>query len=120
MFTFEYLYTRTAMAELQIDDIGNCAIQICDDRGKTAFMVIKTVMGKTRMFKFGPYQIDLYELPNETICSYEKIDFSQNRLQTEIRSFLNSRGMNVTQAMEIPIEEAFAQYRDLCEYMRNI
>ena len=31
--TFEYFYTKSAFGQLDIEDIGNCCIQACNDEG---------------------------------------------------------------------------------------
>ena len=39
---FEYFYTMTAVGSLEIDDVGNCAIQACNDDGCLYLRIFKS------------------------------------------------------------------------------
>ena len=67
----DYSATKTFTQTLQIDDIGNCAIHgegsFRDGRATFEgdyYMIVKTVMGKTTMMKWGPLMPDFTALPN--------------------------------------------------------
>ena len=60
---FEYLHQIVVGDTIDIDDIGNCAINAFNDAGEEYYLVVKTVLGWTEIFEFGPIIRDVKELP---------------------------------------------------------
>lgn len=109
----DYSATRTFTQTLQLDDIGNCAI-----RGKGAFrdgrvtlageyyMLIKTIMGKTTIMKWGPLQPDFTALPNTFKLEIKTTPYKEATIIKEIQSFINDGLKGISCAEELLPEEA--------------
>ena len=50
---FDYMIKTVAGDSIDILDIGNCALQINNDRKEFWYLVIKTELGWTEVFEFG-------------------------------------------------------------------
>lgn len=112
---FEYLIQTTSNASLDIDDIGNVAIQAFCDSGNEYYLVIKTSLGWTEIFEFGPIIRDIKELPKRVSFTYRRIEYSESKIETTIDKFLN--GYCVTQAMVVGVDEAKKYIRNLADYI---
>jgi len=44
------------MDSISIDNIGNCIIQAFNDDGDSFYLIIRTVLGISRIFQIGPIQ----------------------------------------------------------------
>ena len=51
--TFEYMQVVTVGAQLDVDDIGECAILARDDLGQEYYLVVTTYMGQTEIIEYG-------------------------------------------------------------------
>ena len=56
---FEYFYTQQAVGQLNIEDLGNCAIEAFNDEGSHYYLVIKTQLGQSIVMEAGPFAIDI-------------------------------------------------------------
>lgn len=115
---YEYFVTHQANGLLDIEDIGNCSIDIFNDEGKEMILVIDTQLGSTRVFTFGPFNPEFEKLPNNVACNLQQMPFSQQKISKIIRQFLNNYQFGATQAFEIEKEEALGKCRDLIGYMK--
>lgn len=119
MQSFEYFATRVINASLDIEDIGNCAIKACNDRGEEYYMLIETRLGQTRKFIYGPAMPDFDLLPASVNVSFNRFEFTEKRISKDIRSFLNNPFYQITQAFEISKEELLENCKDLISYMKQ-
>ena len=129
MAIIDYNGVRTFSDSLQIDDIGNCAIR-CEGYykdGKTTlpceyYMVTRTIMGKTGVFKFGPVDPEVYgqQMLNSFSASYKKIPYKEATIEREISMFINDGLKQVTLAEVILPEEAFEAYPSIEETYMNL
>ena len=117
--SFEYFFTRTAIGELDVDDLGNCAIEAADDLGQLYFLKIDTRLGWSRIFEYGPCTPDFNELPKSVVCTFDREEFNEAKLSNRIKMFLNAPKRNITSARLIDSEELFDTAVDIIEYMRN-
>ena len=51
---FDYFTVQTVMANIEIEDIGNCAIEANNDNGEFWYLIIRTTLGSTQIFEYGP------------------------------------------------------------------
>lgn len=117
--TFEYFYSREAIGNLDVEDIGNCSIEANDDLGNFYYMVIDTNLGFTRIFEYGPCNSDFNELPKAVGCTFNRIEFNEKQIQKRIYSFLNAPHRNITQAQLVDRDYALDGCKDIIEYMRD-
>lgn len=116
---FEYFMTHTSNGILEVDDLGNFAIDLFNDRGMEKIMVVDTQLGSTRIFTFGPFNPDLERLPQTTSCTIKLCNYSIQEIGKEVRLFLNGGRFNGTQAIIIDKEDALNKCRNLIDYMRS-
>ena len=119
---FEYARQSEFTADIEIDRIGNCAIRgICMNE-MYYICIIRTSVGLTELFESGPY---LPDRTLSTICetSYQKIEYDERKIRKFIASFLQAPRkpsvLNIYQAEQISIEEAFDSCIDICNYMKQ-
>lgn len=116
---FPYFKETIINGNLEVDDIGNCAIEAMNDNAECWVLVIDTMLGTSRIFKYGPYNYDLDMLPKNVLCSFSRIPFSEFKLKKEIDSFLNSPFANITQARVVDKYEALNNCKSIIEYMKQ-
>ena len=116
---FEYFFTRTAIGELEVEDLGNCTIEAGDDSGQLYFLKIDSNLGFCRIFEYGPCTPDFQELPKSVICTFDREEFNEIKLSQRIQKFLNAPKRNITQARLIEEDEMFDSIKDIIEYMKD-
>ena len=116
---FEYFFSRMAMGDLEVEDIGNCAIEANDDIGNFYYIVIETNLGFTKIFEYGPTQPDFNEMCKSVTCTFDRIEFNEKKIIKRIQTFLNTPIRNITQAQVVEKEYALDGCKDIIEYMRH-
>lgn len=114
---FEYLVKIQKESSIDIEDIGNCALDAFNDLGFEWILLIDTKMGNTQIVEFGPTLADIDYPPAKVSYTYDRIDFNEGKIINRISKFLNDGHRNVTQAFEIPQEEASKKMKNLVEYV---
>ena len=117
--SFEYSFTRVAVGELEVEDLGNCVIEANDDIGNFWYLKIDTNMGWSKIFEYGPCTPDFQELPSSVICNFDRIEYNDIKLADRVRKFLNAPKRNITQAQEVTDDEMFDNIKDIIEYMKD-
>lgn len=115
---FEYFQTITLNANIEIEDIGNCAIKTFDDLGNEYILIIDTVQGWSRIFQYGPLRLDFDVLPAVVKETYNKIPFDDRKLKNIIIKFLNTDG--ITQAFAVTREEALQDCKSITKSMQQL
>lgn len=119
MASFEYFYQRMAVGNLDIEDLGNCAIEANNDDGLFYYLLIETNLGFTKVFEYGPIQPDFHELPKSVKCTFDRIEYTEAKLSKIIQNFLNGGFKGITQAQIIDKDTLLDNCTDIIEYMRN-
>ena len=114
---FEYMHQIVVGDTLDVDDIGNCVIQAFNDLGEEFLLVIRTILGWTETFEYGPITPDIKELPKDVSMIYHRREYSESKITKAIDSFLNNPYRNITQAMVIDVETAKKDMRNLIDYI---
>lgn len=119
MRTFEYFFTKQAVGELELEDIGNCYIQACNDEGLLYYLLIETNLGWTKIMEYGPAAPDFNELPKSVFCSFSRIEYDERKIIKKINEFLNDTKRNITQAQEVERDLLFEDCKSILEYCEN-
>ena len=114
---FEYLVKIKKESSIDIEDIGNCALDVYNDLGFEWILLIHTKEGITEIVEFGPTLVDIERPPASVKYSYDRIDFSEPKIINRISKFLNDGYRNVTQAFEISQKEAKDKMKSLVDYV---
>lgn len=117
--TFEYDQELQFMSSIDIEDLGNFAIEANNDEGMFWYLIVRTSLGTVTTATCGPVIPDVELLPSGFSQSLFKSPFKEDKLAKSISLFLNDRGKKIVKAVEIPIDEAIRQFRDLGEYLEN-
>lgn len=113
---FQYFQTVTLNADIEIEDIGNCAIKAFTDLGNEYILIIDTLLGWSRIFQYGPI-VQGEQWPLAVNEAYFKIEFNERRIKQTIEKFLNMVG--ITQAFEVTKTEALEDCKSIIEFMRQ-
>lgn len=115
---FEYFTVKTVMANIDIDDIGNCAIEANNDNGEFFYLIIRTTLGTTQIFEYGP-TCHSGVMEKSVMSSFKRIEFTESKVIKTIEGFLNNPYRNITQAQLMDIDEALEQCESILEYMKK-
>lgn len=107
------------MSELELGDIGNFAIEANNEEGMFWYLIIRTSLGTCSIAQCGPVIPDVSLLPDGFSQSLFKVPYKEDKVGKWISSFLNDRSKKITKAVEISIDEAIEQFRNLKEYLEN-
>lgn len=116
---FEYNYLQTATAVLEIENIGKCALCATNMLGEEYYLAIRTSLGKSYIFKYGPLIPDLDTLPPKVSCSVERMDYKEEKIKKIIGFWLEDPKKKISNAEEIDDQDLYRRCRDLIAYMRN-
>lgn len=114
---YKYMYTTQAVADIEIDNIGDTCLLSNDDAGTEWYLYIHTSLGWTTVFEYGPCYPDLEQLPVAVACSYQRFEFSEKRISKLIDNFLNNPCRRISQAREVTVDEIKPYIRDLREVL---
>lgn len=94
---FNYLKTETYMDSIDIDDIGNCFLQVYNDEGREWLMSISTKLGWTNVKTFGPFILDSNTMDNNFYYSKNELEFKEKKIYHIIDDFINNPKKQITQ-----------------------
>jgi len=96
--TFEYLQRVVVEAQIDVDNIGECALRGRNDLGEEFYLVTRSDMGWTELIQFGPVSPECEILPFNISLTYNRFEFNQTRIMKAIEKFLNDPKKLITQA----------------------
>ena len=117
---FEYSVQKTFNESIDVVDIGNTALRCHGSKLDFYYIIIKTVMGKTSILKFGPVMPDIDVLFNDFAVSYKKIDYKETAISKEVDKFINDFRKEITLVEEITEYEAWQDFPAVQECFTNV
>ena len=111
---FNYAYESTSNSDIQIDDIGNVALEGINLQGQKFILYIKTILGFTYILEYGPYCND-ERLINFCKSQFQKIEYSEYKINKIIDKFINNPRYMIYQVEEIEEQEARDNIRPILE-----
>ena len=117
---FEYSVQRTFNESIDVVDIGNTALRCIGNKLDDYYLIIKTVMGKVSIIKFGPVIPDIEMLLDDFTVSYKKIDYKENLIHKEVDKFINDFKKEITKVEEITEYEAWQAFPAIQQYFENV
>lgn len=115
---FEYSFTSVATQTLDIEDIGQCAIEVVSEDDLYKILVIKTVAGVSYIFQYGPYVPDLNKPQPAMLCTLNQTAFNNVKIKKIIDRFLNTS--STKEAHVIDIDTALNECKNLADYIREL
>ena len=106
------------MDSISIDNIGNCIIQAFNDDGDSFYLIIRTVLGISRIFQIGPIQDGAI---TQCYCSFKQIDYDDYKIDKIIKKFIGTNS-SITQINVIDINQKqdIIQITEKLPDMRNL
>lgn len=116
----QFPYCNSVVHEdaLEVEDIGNCAIKAYNDAGFYWILIVKTCLGITRIFNYGPNIDDISAIINCS-TSIEQLNYNTKKIRKEINIFLNDFRKKITQAYEITPDEAISCCYNLIDIIKD-
>lgn len=115
---FNFSLERTALGSIDIEDIGNCALECISADIYYYYIVIRTSLGKTAMFTCGPIVPDTDSLIDGFTSKLNIFNFNADRIKKGLDYFINdSHKITITKINKIDFEEASKQFKNLGDYL---
>lgn len=114
---FEYKFSQIVEEEIDISDIGNCCIEAIDVQHQQYYLIIRTDLGTTSIFEYGPIISDIKLLPKSVTNTFKRISFSESKIISIIDKFLSKPGLQLAQ--EVDFNEALDRCINIIEYFRD-
>jgi hypothetical protein len=116
---FEYSVQKTFNEMIDVVDIGNTALRCTSAKGGLHYIILKTIMGKTSIIKFGPVEPDLEILLDDFSVEYSKIDYKESKIFKEVNNFINDFKKSISSVEEITEYEAWQDFPEIQQYFEN-
>ena len=87
---YSYLRQVSFMDSISVNDIGNVILDGYNDLGERYFLIIRTVLGISRILDFGPIQ---QGAPTYCQCTFQQMDYNDVKIDKIIDKFLNDKKM---------------------------
>lgn len=117
---FEYSVKKTFNETIDVVDIGNTALRCHGAKLDFYYIILKTIMGKTSILKFGPVMPDIDILFDDFSVSYKKIDYKETAISKEVDKFINDYKKEITLVEEITEYEAWQDFPAIQQLFENI
>ena len=117
--TFEFNNQFVPQSLVDIENIGQFAIEASNADGYFWYLIVSTSLGTVTIASSGPCIPDVNLLPGGYACSFYTMEYKENKLEKAINTWLNDRGKCLVEARVVEIEKALDEFRDLGEYLRN-
>jgi hypothetical protein len=117
---FEFSVQKTFNESIDVVDMGNTALKCTNRHMDNYYIIIKTVMGKTSIVKFGPVCPDIDVLLNDFFVNYKKIDYKEGTIYKEIDKFINDFKKEIDTVEEITEYEAWQDFPNVQQQFENI
>ena len=119
MATFEFNNQFVPQSLIDIENIGQFAIEANNDEGYFWYLVVSTSLGTVTIASAGPCIPDVALLPGGYACSFYTMEYKENKLEKAINTWLNDRGKALTEARIVEIDKALDEFRDIAQYLRS-
>ena len=117
---FEYAIQKTFNESIDVADMGNTALKCVSNDYSEYYIILKTVMGKVSIIKFGPVTPDIEILINDFAISYKKLDYKEGAIHKEIDKFINDFKKEITAVEEVTEYEAWQAFPAVQQLFENV
>lgn len=116
---FEFNNQLVPQSLVEIDEIGEFAIEAHNDIGAYYYLVVKTTLGMSTIATCGPIVPDIEYLPKGFQIKLDIIPYKEDKLTKIINMFLNDNYKCLTEAVVVDVDTALDQFRDVGTYLKN-
>jgi hypothetical protein len=122
MHKFGYSQETIFSKELDVDELGQVALEARDSDSMFYYLIIRTSLGQSSILEYGPIVPDVAILPDMTEIKFQRIDFNELKIKQIIKKFLMARnkGKNkIEDVIQIDVNDALSRGVNILEYMKN-
>jgi hypothetical protein len=116
---FEFSVQRTFNESIDVVDIGNTALRCTNHRMDNYYIIIKTILGKVHIIKYGPVCPDIEALLDSFSVEYKKLDYKESAICKEIDKFINDFKKEISAVEEITEYEAWQDFPAIQQLYEN-
>ncbi len=109
----------TFLKELDIDNLGEFAIEASNDEGMFWYYVVRTSLGTVTIATSGPRIPDIELLPKGFNQALYRIPYKEDKIIKDVSSFLNDPRKRIVKAELLDIDVAIEQFVNLRDYLEN-
>lgn len=117
--TAEFNQQLMPQSSVDIDEMGQFALEAWNDDGMYYYLVVRTLLGTTTIATCGPVVPDVELLPSGFSMTLDKMPYKEDKLAKTINFWLNGKDKKLTNAVTIKPEDAIENFRDLKAYLQN-
>ena len=117
---FEFSVQKTFNQSIDVVDMGNTALRCTNRYMDNYYIIVKTVMGKTHIIKFGPVCPDVDILQEDFFVNYKKLDYKEAPIYREIDKFINDFKKEIENIEEITEYEAWQDFPQIQHGFENV
>lgn len=109
----------TYLKDLDIENIGEFAIEASNDEGMFWYYVVRTSLGTVSIATSGPRVPDIELLPKGFNQSLYRLPYKEDKVIKDVTRFLNDPKKNIVKADLIDIDVAIEQFVNLRDYLED-
>jgi len=117
--TINYNGEATFLGQLDVDNIGEFAIEASNDEGMFWYYICRTLFGTTTIATSGPRVPDIEILPKTFNQARYTMQFNEAKIIKDVTKFLNDFKKQITKAEVISIPDAISQFVNLKDYLED-
>lgn len=120
MLKFEFDNQYVPQNFIEIENIGNVCIEAINETdGLFYYLLIKTSLGTTSIFEYGPVIPDIDKLFDNYNVSFNREQYNEKKLKIFISKWLNDRMKKITTANIIEEKTFLDNYKDICYTIKD-
>lgn len=116
---FKFDSQQNFMQEIELSDPGNVCLH-SETEGDDAYLIVKTIMGRTTIIRFGPVIAGWDVMPNCFNLYVKQFNYKDTKVNKEIDSFLNDSYLKAVAVTEVTLEEAIKAMPSLEETIKQL
>lgn len=106
--------------EIDVESVGNVCIEaINENDGLFYYLLIKTSLGTSSIFEYGPVVPDIDKLYDIYNISFTRQPYNDKKLLLFISKWLNDRMKKITCASVIDENKFLDNYKDMCYIIKE-
>ncbi len=118
--TFEFNQQLVPQSLIDIESVGEFAIEAFNDEGYYYYLIVKTLLGTCTLASCGPIIPDCNLMLSGFKITLDKCQYKEDKLAKSINFWLNDKSKKLTMAHIIDIDEALDQFPDVATYVRTL
>lgn len=115
--TYNYLPTTAYGDSINIENIGECCLECCNDIGEVYYLWVTTSLGMTKILQYGPYYDGI--APQNCLYYYQQFQYNEQKIDRAISKFIGDQKKAISQIQQVEPTDILDKIVDLKEFMNN-